>query len=112
MSKKKQTIEEYIKTTMGKSWEKTKKEMDFFDKKAREAIKHPHFEYALIDNIDRIIYIKIKPFWKWFSGKKMLAVKIHKFTVDNSGWYGTTNKSRDYYFISTRRTNNGNQKSS
>lgn len=94
MSKKKpKTIEEYIKTKMEKSWEKTKKEWDFFDQKAKEAIKHPHFEYACIDNVDRIIYIRIKPFWKWFSGKKMVTVKIHKITIDNSGWLGTTNSN-------------------
>ena len=111
MSKKKQDIPRFIKTKMDKYWEEAKKEWEFFEKKAKEAIKHPHFEYACIDNIDRIIYIKIKPFWKWFSGKKLLTVKIHKLHIDNSGWLGTTNKSKDYHFVPYGKEKNESKKS-
>ena len=66
-------------TKSNKYWENIKKRWDLLHEKALAAIEHPHFEYACIDNVNNIIYIKPKPFWKWFSGKKIVTVKIVKF---------------------------------
>lgn len=61
---------------------KKKSSSDSVDKlleQARADLKHPHFHYAVIDTQKSIIEYRLKPFWKWFSGKKDIRVKIIKF---------------------------------
>ena len=84
-------------------WNLTKKELDLLTERAKKEIEHPHFEYALIDIEKRVICIKRKPFWRWFSGKKLIVIKIVPFNIDNSdSWFANTNtsKNKDYYYVS------------
>ena len=56
-----------------KSW---KDIINPFLEKARLSIKHPHFYYALVDIGNMTIEYKRKKWHKWFSGKRIVAIKI------------------------------------
>ena len=53
----------------------------------RKQIKHPHFQYATYDFDTKEIKFKTKPFWKWFSGKREVHVKIKKIKTEGLSNY-------------------------
>ena len=44
----------------------------------QKSIKHPHFKYAVYDSESGVIEYKWKPWYKWFSGKRIVHVKNTK----------------------------------
>ena len=61
-------------------WEKEEQEFDKLYKTAIVSIKHPHFQYAVITE-KKEIKLRAKPFWKWFSGRKIVHVKAKKIVI-------------------------------
>ncbi len=61
-------------------WEKEEKEFNTLYAKALKEIKHPHFQYAIITE-EKEIKLRIKPFWKWFSGRRVIHCKVKKFVL-------------------------------
>ena len=59
---------------LGTSWQKYFEEYERLYEKAFKMIKHPHFQYALIDS-HKHIKIKLKPFWRWFSTSREVRVR-------------------------------------
>lgn len=51
--------------------------------KAKQSIKHPHFYYALIDTEKLTIEYKRKKWYKWFSGKRIVCVKLSTLRSQN-----------------------------
>jgi hypothetical protein len=49
--------------------------------KARQSIKHPHFYYAVVDTETKTISFERKKWYKWLSGKRIVAVKIIKLQM-------------------------------
>lgn len=47
----------------------------------RASIKHPHFYYAVIDVKAETVVYKRKKWYKWFSGKRIVTIKIAPFEV-------------------------------
>lgn len=62
-----------------KSWE----DVEPFFNQAKKSIKHPHFYYALVDLDTKTITYKKKKWYKWLSGKRIVAVKMVKYEVRN-----------------------------
>ena len=67
----------YINKYLGEAFDNAFKQEAELDT-VRWQIKHPHFQYATYDFDTKEIKFKIKPFWKWFSGKREVHVKIKK----------------------------------
>lgn len=54
----------------------------------RKSIKHPHFYYAVFDEENNTVTYKKKKWYKWFSGKRIVRLKIQPLEVDGlEGYY-------------------------
>lgn len=58
-------------------------------KAVQKSIKHPHFYYALYDIETGEVQYKRKKWYKWFSGKRMVAIKVPKIKVEGVADYAT-----------------------
>lgn len=67
-------------------WEKEQKEFEDLYRKALFSIKHPHFQYAVITEKQEV-KVKAKPFWKWFSGRRVVSVKGKRLVISSPGNY-------------------------
>ena len=89
MSKKNNTsFEETIYEVLDENWAKTISWQKIYNdlvEKAKQQIKHPHFEYAIAIWGTHQIVVRTKPFWKWFSGKKIVIVKMKVERFDLEG---------------------------
>ena len=56
------------------AWKDEEKELNALYEKALSSIKRPRFQYAFIDDKNRIS-IRIKPFWKWGSTTRLIKIK-------------------------------------
>ena len=67
-----------------KDW---KERVEPFIEKARMSIKHPHFYYALVDTEKLAVEYKRKKWYQWFSGKRIVHIKILPIEVPNVPMY-------------------------
>lgn len=58
---------------VSKDW---KERVEPFIEKARKSIKHPHFYYAVVDTEKMTVEYKRKKWHQWFSGKRIVYIKI------------------------------------
>lgn len=90
----KKTPEEQWKEWLDKTWneiEKRDKEViQPFLEKAKKSIKHPHFTYAVADTEKLTITFKRKKWYQWFSGKRVVCIKIIPMKVDTTFGYDRT----------------------
>lgn len=61
---------------LDKTFEDISKRVKPFIEKARKSIKHPHFYYAEVDTEKMTIQYKRKKWYQWFSGKRIVHIKI------------------------------------
>lgn len=59
-----------------KDW---KERIEPFIEKARKSIKHPHFYYAVVDTEKLTVEYKRKKWYQWFSGKRIVHIKLQLF---------------------------------
>lgn len=75
-------INDIIKVCFEKAMEEVSKDYEErikpFIEKARQSIKHPHFYYAEVDTDNLTVEYKRKKWYQWFSGKRIVKVKIKK----------------------------------
>ena len=58
-----------------------------FIEKIRKSIKHPHFYYALVDTEKLTVEYKRKKWYQWFSGKRIVHIKILPIKVPDMPTY-------------------------
>lgn len=74
-------ILDYVGKAFDSEINRCKKDVEPFIEKARASIKHPHFIYAVVDTDKLEITYHRKKWYKWFSGKRIVGIKIKPIGV-------------------------------
>jgi len=74
-------MKKWLKQELEKSLEQEFEKTKISFEEIKNSIKHPHFFYALVDMEKNKIIYKRKKWYKWFSGKREVCVKIIPFRV-------------------------------
>jgi len=69
-------IEKSFEREMRRAKEETKRIAD-----VQASIKHPHFYYAVYDTETGEVQYKRKKWYQWFSGKRIVYIKIVKLDL-------------------------------
>ena len=77
---------------ISKDW---KERVEPFIEKTRKSIKHPHFYYVVVDTEKLTVEYKRKKWYQWFSGKRIVSIKLLPIKVPDMPTYS---KKELYYW--------------
>ena len=73
---------------VSKDW---KERVEPFIEKTRKSIKHPHFYYAEVDTEKLTVEYKRKKWYQWFSGKRIVDIKLLPIKIPDMPEYSEKN---------------------
>lgn len=68
-----------------------KERIEPFIEKTRKSIKHPHFYYAEVDTEKLTVEYKRKKWYQWFSGKRIVDIKLLPIKIPDMPEYSEKN---------------------
>lgn len=93
-------LTDIIHENLDKAFEKVEKDwkerIEPFIEKVKMSIKHPHFYYAVVDTKNMTYEFKRKKWYKWFSGKRIVYVKIQPIEMPDIPDYKPMKKENGY----------------